>query len=81
MSGSATFCIVGDRLTRAEIARENRAETVEELNAIRDLLAKAYHRAEASDVSGMEAVEVAIDAILEAMDAIIERMDLYGGEE
>ena len=34
MSGSATFSLSADRLTRAEIARENRAETVTDLNVI-----------------------------------------------
>jgi hypothetical protein len=77
MSGSATFCIMGDRLTRTEIARENRAETVEELNAIRDLLATAFARAEASDTDGMDALVLAIDNVIAALDAIIERVDLY----
>ena len=77
MSGSATFCIEGDRLTRAEIARENRAETVGELSITRDLLATAFARAEASDTDGMDALVLSIDNVIAALDAIIERVDLY----
>jgi len=77
MSGSATFCIMGDRVTRAEIARENRAETVTDLNVIRRDLAIAFHNAEASEVSGMDAIAQAIDDTIGALNRIIERVDLY----
>lgn len=77
MSGSATFCILADRATRAEIERENRAETVADLNVIRRDLAIAFRFSEASDVSGMDGIALAIDAVIGALDAIIERVDLH----
>ena len=77
MIGSATFSFTAGRSARLEIARENLAETVADLNVTRDLLATAFHRAEASDTDGMDGIAQVIDGLIGALDRIIERVDLH----